>query len=131
MRFRGPEGLRGRDGELTQPSFGEILSSSNAGRPSVAIEDPRRIWPGGAMTIKDLDAFFDAGWNRHDVDFLMTLMSEDCVFESAAGPDICGTRHEGRERVREAFARVFKLYPDAHFGKVRHFIADDRAVSEW
>jgi len=76
------------------------------------------------MTIKDLDAFFDAGWNRHDVDFLMTLMSEDCVFESAAGPDICGTRHEGRERVREAFARVFKLYPDAHFGKVRHFIAD-------
>jgi len=83
------------------------------------------------MTIKDLDAFFDAGWNRHDVDFLMTLMSEDCVFESAAGPDVCGTRHEGRERVREAFARVFKLYPDAHFGKVRHFIADDRAVSEW
>jgi steroid delta-isomerase-like uncharacterized protein len=81
--------------------------------------------------IKDLDAFFDAGWNRHDVDFLMTFMSDDCVFESAAGPDVCGTRHVGRDRVREAFARVFTLYPDAHFGNTRHFVAGARAVSEW
>src|SRR6266545_1341043 len=50
------------------------------------------------MTTNDLHAFFDRGWNRHDVDLLMTFMAEDCVFESTAGPEACGTRHAGRER---------------------------------
>ena len=83
------------------------------------------------MTIKDLEAFFDNGWNRHDVDALMTFMADDCVFEGAAGPDVCGTRYEGRERVREAFARVIAAVPDVTFEDVKHFVADDRGVSEW
>lgn len=82
------------------------------------------------VTIKDLEAFGD-GWNRHDVDFLMTFMSDDCVFETTAGPEICGKRYAGREPVREAFAGVFKRFPDAHFGHARHFVAGDRGVSEW
>src|SRR5437870_9689993 len=64
------------------------------------------------VTIKDLEAFGD-GWNRHDVDFIMTFMADDCVFETTAGREACGTRYEGRERVREAFAKVFKIFPDA------------------
>jgi len=83
------------------------------------------------VTIKDLEAFFGNGWNHHDVNFLMTFMSDDCVFESTAGPEACGTRHAGRERVREAFARVFSIFPDASFGDARHFVAGDRGVSEW
>ncbi len=83
------------------------------------------------MTIQELDAFFNEGWNRHDVDVLMTFMAEDCVFESTAGPERCGTRHAGRERVREAFARVFAAFPDARFGAPRHFVAGDRGLSEW
>jgi steroid delta-isomerase-like uncharacterized protein len=83
------------------------------------------------VTIKDLEAFFGNGWNRHDVDFLMTFMSDDCVFESTAGPEACGARHAGRERVREAFARVFSTFPDARFDDARHFVADNRGVSEW
>ncbi|HKW94640.1 MAG TPA: nuclear transport factor 2 family protein [Methylomirabilota bacterium] len=83
------------------------------------------------MTIQELDEFFNAGWNRHDVDALMTFMAEDCVFESTAGPDVCGTRHAGRDRVREAFARVFATFPDARFAAPRHFVAGDRGVSEW
>ena len=51
------------------------------------------------MTTKDLDAFFEAGWNGHDVDRLMTFMSDDCVFESIAGPEACGTRHVPPQRV--------------------------------
>ena len=83
------------------------------------------------MTTKDLDAFFEAGWNGHDVDLLMTFMADDCVFESIAGPDACGTRHLGPERVREAFARVFAAFPDARFGSARHFVSGDRGLSEW
>ena len=82
-------------------------------------------------TIEDLEAFFAVGWNRHDVDALMTFMSEDCVFESISGPEICGTRYAGRERVREAFARVFASFPDVSFDDARHFVAGDRGVSEW
>src|SRR6266566_3034146 len=101
-------------GELTQHPFGGKYAPHRTppmGRSSVPIGHPRGSSKETSMTIKDLDAFFDAGWNRHDVDFLMTFMSDDCVFESAAGPDVCGTRHVGRDRVREAFARVFTLYP--------------------
>ena len=82
------------------------------------------------VTIEDLRAFGD-GWNRHDVDYLMTFMADDCVFESTAGPDVCGTRHAGRERVRKAFARVFAIFPDARFADARHFVAGNRGVSEW
>jgi ketosteroid isomerase-like protein len=83
------------------------------------------------MTTKDLDAFFEAGWNAHDLDLLMTFMSDDCVFESTARPEACGTRHAGPERVREAFARVFATFPDARFGAARHFVSGDRGLSEW
>jgi taurine dehydrogenase small subunit len=83
------------------------------------------------MKTTDLEAFFDSGWNRHDVDALMTFMTDDCVFESASGPDACGTRHVGRERVRAAFARIFTAFPDVRFSDVRHVVASDRGVSEW
>jgi len=82
------------------------------------------------MLTKDLEAFFD-GWNRHDVDCIMTFMADDCVFDTTAGKEACGTRYAGRENVRDAFARVFKMFPDAKFGDARHFVAGDRGLSEW
>jgi len=83
------------------------------------------------VTIEQLEAFFDHGWNGHDVDVLMTFMSDDCVFEAAAGRDACGMRHAGRARVREAFARVFASFPDVRFDDARHFVSGDRGLSEW
>jgi len=83
------------------------------------------------MTAKDLEAFFGDGWNGHDVDALMSFMSDDCVFEGATGTDVCGTRHVGRERVRAAFGRVFATFPDVAFRDVRHVVAGDRGMSEW
>jgi steroid delta-isomerase-like uncharacterized protein len=81
-------------------------------------------------TIKFLDAFGDA-WNRHDVDDIMTFMADDCAFETTAGPEVCGKRYVGREAVRKAFARVFSIFPDAHFGNARHFLSGDRSCTEW
>ena len=83
-----------------------------------------------SVTVGELQAFADA-WNRHDVDGLMTFMSDDCAFESSAGPDVCGTRYRGREAVRAGFADVFRIFPDAHWGNATHFVAGDRGVSEW
>jgi ketosteroid isomerase-like protein len=83
------------------------------------------------VTHEDLDAFFGNGWNRHDVEYLMTFMTDDCVFEGASGSEVCGTRYAGRARVREAFTRVFATFPDAAFRETRHVVAGDRGVSEW
>ena len=77
-----------------------------------------------------LQAFADA-WNRHDVDALMSFMTDDCVFESSAGPGVCGTRYAGRAAVRAGFAEVWATFPDAHWGGARHFVHGDRGVSEW
>jgi ketosteroid isomerase-like protein len=77
-----------------------------------------------------LQAFADA-WNRHDVNGLMSFMTEDCVFEASAGPDICGARYVGPASVRAAFAAVWATFPDAHWGNARHLVQGDRGVSEW
>ena len=83
-----------------------------------------------SVTVDTLQAFAEA-WNRHDVDSLMTFMTDDCVFETSAGPDVNGVRHAGREAVRKAFAAVWQAIPDAQWRDARHFVAGDRGVSEW
>ncbi len=82
------------------------------------------------VTPELLQAFADA-WNRHDIDALMSFMTEDCVFEASAGPGVSGTRYVGREAVRAGYAEVWATYPDAHWGNARHFVHGDRGVSEW
>ena len=84
----------------------------------------------GDVTTSFLQAFADA-WNRHDIDALMSFMTDDCVFEASAGPEVCGTRCAGREAVRAGFAEVWATYPDAHWGVARHFVHGERGVSEW
>lgn len=82
------------------------------------------------VTTEFLEAFADA-WNRHDVDGLMSFMANECVFESSAGTEVCGSRYIGSEAVRAAFADVWSVFPDAHWAHARHFVQGDRAVSEW
>ena len=82
------------------------------------------------VTPETLQAFADA-WNRHDVDALMSFMTDDCVFEASAGPDACGKRYAGVESVRAGFAEVWATFPDAHWDAARHFVVGDRGVSEW
>lgn len=71
-------------------------------------------------------------WNSHDLDRLMALFSDDCVFEASGGPEACGRRFSGRAEVRRAFAAVLDSMPDATWGEGRHHVlTDDGGVSEW
>ena len=79
----------------------------------------------------ELTRFFEDGWNKHDVNLLMTFMAEDCVFEAAGGPDVFGTRYAGREDVRRGFETIFARFPDVRFDDARHFVTGERGVSEW
>ncbi|MES2847670.1 MAG: nuclear transport factor 2 family protein [Bacteroidota bacterium] len=82
------------------------------------------------ITVDFLQSFVDA-FNAHDVKAIMSHMTEDCVFEASAGPDVDGEKFTGQEQVRVAFENVFASFPDAHWGSARHFISGDRAFSEW
>ena len=85
----------------------------------------------GAQALEQLLQAFADAWNRHDVDALMSMMAEECVFEASAGNAVNGERHEGQQAVRAAYEAVFVQYPDAHWGGARHFVRGNRGVSEW
>jgi ketosteroid isomerase-like protein len=82
------------------------------------------------VTFEFLDAFA-AAWNRHDAGAILSMMTEDCVFEASRGPEAKGTVYRGRDEVRRGIEEVFASFPDARWTGARHFIAGDRGVSEW
>ena len=79
----------------------------------------------------DTLAEFTATCNRHDIDGLMEFMSPDFEFLTAAGPDVCGTRHSTKEAVREAFVSMWTASPDARWINDKHFVQGDFGISEW
>ncbi|MGH2528995.1 MAG: nuclear transport factor 2 family protein, partial [Actinomycetota bacterium] len=82
------------------------------------------------MTVETLRRLLEA-FNAHDIDAVMAFFTEDCVLEMPRGPDPCGRRLEGRERVREGLESRFAGMPDVHYGEDRHWVAGDRGCSEW
>jgi len=110
----------------------ELLSKRICLAPAGVGDEKGATMPNANATVtpESLQGFADA-WNRHDVDGLMSFMTEDCVFDASAGPQACGSRHSGREAVRAAFAEVFATFADARWSGARHFVQGDRGVSEW
>jgi steroid delta-isomerase-like uncharacterized protein len=82
------------------------------------------------MSIQVLEAF-GAAWNAHDVEALLSLVTDDCVFETAAGAEVFGNRFIGKGALREAFSMAWKTWPDAQWADAVHFVSGDRGVSEW
>jgi len=77
-----------------------------------------------------LQSFADA-FNAHDLDAIMSHMTEDCIFEASAGPDADGEKFVGQLAVRKAFEDVFNTFPDAQWANPRHIISGDRGLTEW
>ena len=75
-------------------------------------------------------ARFSAAFGSGDVDAIMALMSDDCVFE-ATGPAPDGIRHEGAEAVRAVWVELFGETSQPAFTEEESFVAGDRAVLRW
>ena len=73
-----------------------------------------------------LDAF-----NAHDLDLIMSFFADDCVMDMPHGPGPGGRRLVGKDQVREGIRSRLDGIPDIHYGDDRHWVCDDRGVSEW
>jgi taurine dehydrogenase small subunit len=71
------------------------------------------------------------GFNRHDLDAIMSHFAEDCVFEAPRGPESWGRRFAGKDEVRRGLAARFQGIPDVRYGDDDHFACGPRGVSEW
>lgn len=83
-----------------------------------------------AICTEFLDRFADT-FDRHDLDDVMSMMTNDCVFLTSAGNEIDGKRIAGQAVVRKAFAAVITAMPDAKWQDGEHIIEGDRARTRW
>lgn len=83
-----------------------------------------------ADSTRDVVERFNEAFNRHDVDAIMLLMTEDCVFENT-NPPPDGARLEGAAAVRAYWVKFFASNPDAFFEAEDFIVAGDRCVVRW
>lgn len=73
---------------------------------------------------------FNEAFNRHDVDGMMKLMSDDCVFENTTpAPD--GTLFTGKEEVTSFWHDFFHESPEAKIKIEEIFSAGERCIMRW
>ena len=73
-----------------------------------------------------IDAYNDA-WNRQDLDAIISMHTEDTVFENHTA----GERAEGIEAVRAHIGGIFERWPSLRFSGRRLYVATEFVVSEW
>ena len=78
----------------------------------------------------ELQVFIDrynAAWNDHDVETIVSMHTEDSVFENHVTGDV----NVGREQIGKAIAGIFSVFPDLSFEGRRTYIREDLVVQEW
>jgi steroid delta-isomerase-like uncharacterized protein len=78
----------------------------------------------------ELKAFIDrynAAWNDHDIDAIVSMHTDDSVFENHVTGDVS----VGREAIGRAIGGIFSVFPDLSFETRRAYIRDDLVVQEW
>lgn len=66
-------------------------------------------------------------WNRHDVDAILALHTDDAVFENHTSGGVA----VGKAAIRELIEGVFATFPDLRFATRRAYYHDRLAVLEW
>jgi steroid delta-isomerase-like uncharacterized protein len=78
----------------------------------------------------ELQAFIDRyndAWGRHDVDAILSMHTDDSVFENHTTGDV----NVGNEEIGRAISGIFSVFPDLSFETRRQYVRDDLVVQEW
>jgi steroid delta-isomerase-like uncharacterized protein len=83
-----------------------------------------------AVAPPSLDRMFEnwaAAWSLHDVEKLLSLCTDDCVYEDVT----MGTVNRGKAEVRSFAKAVFAAFPDFKIQLMSGFTAGNWAGAEW
>jgi len=70
---------------------------------------------------------YNAAWNDHDVEAIVSMHTEDSVFENHTTGDV----YIGKEAIANAITGIFAVFPDLGFEARSQYIRDDLVVQEW
>jgi ketosteroid isomerase-like protein len=82
------------------------------------------------LSTEDTVNAFNEAFGRHDVEAVMALMTDDCIFENTLPPPD-GERFVGQAAVRRFWEKFFGDTPKAAFEAEEMVVAGDRAVVRW
>lgn len=77
--------------------------------------------------LESVIAAYGEAWNRHDVEAILAMHTEDSVFENHTS----GGTAVGRDALREILNEVFEAFPDIHFNARRTYVRDGLVTQEW
>ena len=66
-------------------------------------------------------------WNRHDVEAILALHTDDAVFENHTSGGVA----VGKAAIRVLLEQVFATFPDLSFATRRAYFGESLAVVEW
>jgi steroid delta-isomerase-like uncharacterized protein len=72
-------------------------------------------------------AAYGEAWNRHDVEAILAMHTEDSVFENHTS----GGKALGKAANREIQSGVFAAFPDIRFEARRTYVRDGVVTQEW
>ena len=70
---------------------------------------------------------YNAAWNGHDVDAIVSMHTDDSVFENHTTGDV----NIGKEAIARAITGIFGVFPDLSFEARSQYIREDLVVQEW
>ena len=79
------------------------------------------------IDLEDVIARYNDAWNRHDVDAILALHTEDSTFENHTS----GGRAVGKAEIRSLLEGIFGSFPDLHFDGRRLYVRENLVVQEW
>ena len=77
--------------------------------------------------LEDVIAAYGDAWNRHDVEAILAMHTEDSVFENHTS----GGKGTGKAAIREILKGVFATFPDIRFDARRTYVRDGVVTQEW
>jgi len=73
---------------------------------------------------------FGQAWANADVDALMSMMTEDCIYAASVG-DEPGTTYRGKDEVRRGFAEILAYESGGESRSGRVWVSGNFAFAEW